>query len=101
MGDRYLILYFCCMEELGRLARKSTGSGAVDRTEYGRRRCSPRTFVVHHRQRLSKAAVVYDAKAIKKGAIAIALKQQACDARPAAVMGAGVASHAARRGVSA
>jgi hypothetical protein len=47
------------MEELGPLARKSTGSGAVDRTEYGRHRCSPRTFVVHHRQRLSKAAVVY------------------------------------------
>eukprot|EP00962_Isochrysis_galbana_P023454 scaffold7098_cov124-Isochrysis_galbana.AAC.2 len=43
-------------------------------------------FVVHHMQRLSKAAVVLDAKAIKKGAIS--LKQQACHVRPAAVMGA-------------
>jgi hypothetical protein len=33
--------------------------------------------------------------------MSIALKQQACDARPAAVMGAGVAAHAAREGASA
>jgi hypothetical protein len=55
------------MVDLGRLARRSKDPGAVDRTEYGRHRCSPRTFVVHHRQRLSKAAVMFDAKAIKKG----------------------------------
>eukprot|EP00962_Isochrysis_galbana_P036465 scaffold12605_cov114-Isochrysis_galbana.AAC.6 len=43
-------------------------------------------------QRLSKAAVVFDAKAIKKGAIS--LKQQACHVRPAAVMGAMAAANA-------
>eukprot|EP00962_Isochrysis_galbana_P038197 scaffold13528_cov126-Isochrysis_galbana.AAC.2 len=43
-------------------------------------------------QRLSKAAVVFDAKAIKKGAIS--LKQQACHVRPADVMGAMAAANA-------
>eukprot|EP00962_Isochrysis_galbana_P041077 scaffold14997_cov167-Isochrysis_galbana.AAC.2 len=78
------------MDELGRLARRSKGPGAVDRTRYGLHRSCPQCFVVHHMQRLSKAAVVFvfvfDAKAIKKGAIS--LKQQACHVRPAAVMGA-------------
>jgi hypothetical protein len=59
------------MVELERLARRSKGPGAVDRTEYGRHRCSPGTFVLHHRQRLSKAALMFDAKAIKKGTIAL------------------------------
>eukprot|EP00962_Isochrysis_galbana_P050938 scaffold22290_cov101-Isochrysis_galbana.AAC.3 len=47
-------------------------------------------------QRLSKAAVVFDAKAIKKGAIS--LKQQACHVRPSAVMGAMAAANAVRGG---
>eukprot|EP00962_Isochrysis_galbana_P038066 scaffold13448_cov109-Isochrysis_galbana.AAC.5 len=64
------------MDELGRLARRSKGPGAVDRTRYGLHRTCPQCFVVHHMQRLSKAAVVFDAKAIKKGAIS--LKQLAC-----------------------
>jgi hypothetical protein len=83
------------MEELKRLQRRSTGPGAVDRTRYGRHRCSsPHTFIVHHMQRLSAAAVLYDVKAIKKGAVA--LKQQACNVRPVVVVGAGAAAHAAR-----
>ncbi|WP_289460306.1 hypothetical protein, partial [Klebsiella pneumoniae] len=84
------------MDELGRLARRSKGPGAVDRTRYGLHRSCPQCFVVHHMQRLSKAAVVFDAKAIKKGAIS--LKQQACHIRPAAVMGAIAAANAVRGG---
>eukprot|EP00962_Isochrysis_galbana_P017303 scaffold4976_cov131-Isochrysis_galbana.AAC.4 len=59
------------MDELGRLARRSKGPGAVDRTRYGLHGACPQCFVVHHMQRLSKAAVVFDAKAIKKGAISL------------------------------
>jgi ribosomal protein S27AE len=47
------------MVKLGRLARRSKGPGAVDRTEYGRHRCSPSTFVVLHRQRLSNQGCGY------------------------------------------
>jgi hypothetical protein len=85
------------MGELVRLARRSAGPGAVDRTRYGRHRSCPRTFVVHHMQRLSKAAVVFDAKAIKIGAVA--LKQRASNVRRAAVVGAGAVAHAAHEGV--
>ena len=89
------------MDELGRLAHRSKGPGAVDRTRYGQHR-SVRTassFIVHHMQRLSKAAVIFDAKAIKKGAIS--LKQQGCNVRPAAVTGEVAVAQAARGGVGA
>ena len=40
--------------------------GATDRTKYGLTRNSPTSFYTHHGQQLSKAAVVYDAMAIRK-----------------------------------
>jgi hypothetical protein len=48
------------------LARRSSGTGAVDRTRYGSTRTSTKSFYTHHAQMLSKAAVVYDALAINK-----------------------------------
>ena len=49
-----------------RLARRSTGAGAIDRTVYGTTRLSTQSYYTHHTQQLSKAAVTYDAKAILK-----------------------------------
>ena len=44
--------------------RRSSGTGAVDRTRYGSTRTSIKSFYTHHAQMLSKAAVIYDAQAI-------------------------------------
>ena len=48
------------------LARRSRGRGATDRTRYGGTRISTKSFYVHHSQMLAKAAVVYNAKAMRK-----------------------------------
>ena len=50
--------------------------GAYDRTRYGRTRATPTSFVTHHTQQISKAAVVNDSKAILK--FIISRKQKAC-----------------------
>ena len=39
---------------------------ASDRTKYGTSRCSARSYVVHHTQRISLAAAMYDAMAVRK-----------------------------------
>ena len=44
-----------------RLARRASVKGARDGTQYGKLRISPQSFVVHHVQRISKAAVIGDA----------------------------------------
>ena len=49
-----------------RLAERAKGKGATDRTNYGRTRISARSFEEHHTQRISLAAVMYDAMAIRK-----------------------------------
>ena len=51
---------------LGYLARRSKGKGSRDATKYGSSRTSPTNFYIHHVQRISVAAVSYDAKAIRK-----------------------------------
>ena len=48
------------------LAGRAKGRGSVDRTRYGRNRFCTRSFYKHHEQQISKAAVLYDAQAIKK-----------------------------------
>jgi len=48
------------MRELYKLANVSKGHGAYDHTRYGRTRASPTSFVTHHMQQISKAAVVHD-----------------------------------------
>ena len=48
------------------LAERAKGRGSVDRTRYGRNRFCTRSFYKHHEQQISKAAVLYDAQAIKK-----------------------------------
>jgi len=65
-----------------RLAERTKGRGAVDRTNYGLTRRSTRSFEVHHKQRMSLAAVKNDAMAIRKRLLA--KKQQLCTAAPAA-----------------
>eukprot|EP00962_Isochrysis_galbana_P011711 scaffold3299_cov116-Isochrysis_galbana.AAC.16 len=42
------------------------GASTIDRTYYGRASASPPTYMQHHSQRLSRAAVMADAKAICK-----------------------------------
>ena len=49
-----------------RLARRASGAHAVDRTKYGSTRISTRSYLVHHVQQISKAAVIGDARAILK-----------------------------------
>ena len=51
---------------LRKLDERASGPGAVDRTKYGSTRASPKSYYVHHLQQISKAAVVYDAMAIRK-----------------------------------
>jgi len=58
-------------------------------------------FVVHHVQRLSEAAVVFDAKSIKEKEGAVSLKQRVCHVSPTAVAVGGVATHVANVGVGA
>ena len=58
------------------LAERTKGRGAKDRTRYGSTRISTRSFYVHHMQQLAKAAVMYDAMAIRKQVTA--LKQRIC-----------------------
>ena len=71
---------------IAKLARRSEGRGATDRTKYGGTRLSTKSFYVHHSQMLSKAAVVFDAKAILKRVTC--LKQEVCTAANAAAGGA-------------
>ena len=60
-----------------RLTRRSQGKGAVDRTQYGTTRVSTKSFYTHHTQQMSKAAVMYDAKAIRKQVGLTGFKQHA------------------------
>ena len=71
---------------IAKLARRSEGRGATDRTIYGRTRISTKSFYVHHSQMLAKAAVMFDAKAIRKQITC--LKQRVCTAADAADGGA-------------
>ena len=71
---------------IAKLARRSEGKGAADRTKYGGTRISTTSFYVHHSQMLSKAAVMHDAKAIRKRITC--LKQAVCAAAEAADSGA-------------
>ena len=49
-----------------RLAQRAGGAHAVDRTKYGSTRISTKSYLVHHVQQISKAAVIGDARAILK-----------------------------------
>ena len=67
------------------LDKRVRGRGATDRTKYGNARASPRVFRIHHLQQISKAAVVYDARAILKQITCT--KQRALDAAAGAAGG--------------
>ena len=54
------------LAHVGYLARRAKGKGARDGTRYGSSRSSMKSYFVHHAQRLSTAACVYDAKAMRK-----------------------------------
>ena len=75
---------------LGKLARRSEGKNATDRTRYGQTRASPRRFYTHHMQQLSRAAVMYDARALAKQITCLKqeLRGRAAQAAPAGVGGA-------------
>ena len=51
-------------EQCVRLSKRARGHIGADRTTYGTLRTSPQTFLTHHIQQITKAAVFYDAKAI-------------------------------------
>ena len=51
---------------IGWLARRTKGRHGRDSTKYGSSRCSPRGFYVHHTQRISLAAILGDAKGIRR-----------------------------------
>ena len=62
--------------QLGVLSERAKGRGATDRTKYGSTRGSPTSYYVHHTQQISKAAVLYDAMAIRKQILS--LRQRLC-----------------------
>ena len=64
------------------LAERASGAGATDRTKYGKTRASPSSFYVHHTQQISKAAVMFDAAAIRKAIVSE--RQKLCMAAEAA-----------------
>ena len=63
---------------IAKLARRSEGKGATDRTTYGETRISTKSFYVHHSQMLSKAAVMHDAKAIRKQITCLTIVSSGC-----------------------
>ena len=67
------------------LARRSAGKQATDRTRYGLARVSTKSFYVHHMQRMSTAAVMHDARAIRHQVTC--KKQKALQVAQAAVTG--------------
>jgi hypothetical protein len=69
-------IHYSSKLQLHTIAKQVVRVSAVDRTRYGRASASPRSFMQHHCQRLSSAAVMWDATAICKKIGA--LKQHAC-----------------------
>jgi hypothetical protein len=69
-------IYHATKLQLDSLSQRATGASAIDRTQHGLATASPRSFMQHHSQRLSRAAVMMDAAAICKKTVC--LKQQAC-----------------------
>ena len=67
---------------------RTRGNCPVDRTRYGSTRTSPKSYFVHHTQRITKAAVMHDAKAILKQVVVL---KQRC-------LRTGTATHAATAG---
>ena len=51
---------------IGWLARRAKGKHGRDSTKYGSSGVSPRSFYVHHTQRVALAAVLGDAKGIRR-----------------------------------
>ena len=51
---------------IGWLARRAKGKHGRDSTKYGLSRASTRSFYLHHTQRLSLAAILGDAKGIRR-----------------------------------
>ena len=45
--------------------QRARAKGGTDRTKYGSSHASTRSFYVHHMQQVSKAAVMYDARATR------------------------------------
>ena len=62
--------------QLRALEDRTKGTNGTDWTKYGSARNSPHTYYVHHTQQMSKAAVMYDAMAIRKQIIG--LRQRLC-----------------------
>jgi glycerol-3-phosphate dehydrogenase (NAD+) len=71
------------------LTDRARGRGAIDRTRYGRTRFSTKSYYKHWEQRLSKAAVLLDAAAIRKQVMI--LRQKVLLAAHAAAGGDGTA----------
>ena len=64
------------LSRLRRNARLAKTKGARDRTNYGISRVSPRSYLIHHTQRISVAAVRANAKNMRDQIAC--LKQSAC-----------------------
>ena len=59
------------LAHIGHLARRARGDGGArgggrDRTRYGTSRTSAKSFFVHHTQRIALAAVLHDARALRR-----------------------------------
>ena len=59
------------LAHIGHLARRARGEKGAktqgrDRTVYGKSRTSARSFFIHHTQRIALAAVLFDARALRR-----------------------------------
>ena len=73
------------LRHLNLIAKRITGNKGSDRTKYGTHPLAPKSFVPHHMQRLSVAAVKGDAKGVRAAANKLKRKVMGNAASAAAV----------------
>ena len=73
------------LRHLNLIAKRITGNKGSDRTKYGTHPLAPKSFVPHHMQRLSVAAVKGDAKGVRAAANSLKRKVMGNAASAAAV----------------
>ena len=80
-------IHHMAIHRLHVLKRRARGAPKNDRTRYGRSSLSTRSFVAHHSQQISKAAVLGDANEVLKAIHKLKRRAYLCAASAPAVAG--------------
>ena len=80
-------IHHMAIHRLHVLKRRARGAPKNDRTCYGRSSLSTRSFVAHHSQQISKAAVLGDANEVLKAIHKLKRRAYLCAASAPAVAG--------------